>query len=120
MTESVVAYTQARDGVSAARELAARIKSELPGAPPDALVLFASPRYEQDALLEALVEQCRPKALVGSSSAGEFTARAHGQGLACALAIRSSEMRFAAGIGHGLKEDRAAAAREMVSTFDDT
>ena len=40
-----------------------------------------------------------------------------GEGTACALAIRSTELQVAAGLGQGVSRDRAKAAREVVSTF---
>jgi len=69
-------------------------------------------------LLGALSAACSPKVLVGASSAGEFTGESRGEGTACALAIRSSELAFAAGLGQGVGADRAEAARAMLSSFD--
>jgi hypothetical protein len=40
-----------------------------------------------------------------------------GEHAACAIALDSSEMSFAAGLGTGLRTDRAAAARRVVSSF---
>jgi len=117
MTESAVVYTSETDSAAAAVDLSRRIKAALPGAPPDALVLFASPRYEQAVLLRGLQQSCRPELLVGASSAGEFTTDHRGEGLACALALRSTEITFAAGVGRGLRKDRGAAARSIVSAF---
>ncbi|MES2640261.1 MAG: FIST N-terminal domain-containing protein [Myxococcota bacterium] len=117
MTESAVVYSRAPDAEGAAAELAAKIAAKLPGAPPDALVLFAAPTYDQAKLLRSLHAACRPHALVGSSSAGEFTNDTRGEGLSCALALRSTDMQFAAGIGRGLSQSRADAAAELVSSF---
>lgn len=116
-TQSVVAYTSIPEAAAAARELAARIAGAFNGQSPDALILFASPRYDQAALLQELDKACRPRVLVGASSAGEFTSHQQGEGLACALALRSSELLFAAGIGRGIGSDRRAAARAMTSSF---
>jgi hypothetical protein len=117
MTESAVVYTSENDSAAAAADLSRKIESALPGSPPDALVLFASPRYEHQVLLRSLQETCRPDLLVGASSAGEFTTERRGEGLACALALRSTEITFAAGIGRGLSKDRVGAARSIVSAF---
>ena len=117
MTESAVVYSSLPNAEGAARDLCSKLQAALPGAPPDALVLFAAPSYDQPALLRALGDACRPRSLVGASSAGEFTSDARGEGLACALALRSNEMQFTAGIGRGLGKDRAAAAKQLVSSF---
>jgi hypothetical protein len=54
---------------------------------------------------------------VGCSSSGEFSSRGNQDRSACALALRSTEMRFVAAIGRGLRADRIAAAHALVSSF---
>lgn len=116
MTETAVVYTDAADAAAAARDLADQISKQLT-APPDALVVFASPKYDHALLLRTLKELCPAKHLVGASSAGEFTRDTRGEGLSCALAIRSDSMAFSAGIGRGLDADRRLAAKQIVSSF---
>lgn len=117
MTESAVVYTSENDSAAAARQLCQKTKAAMPGAPPDAMIVFASPRYDPAVLLRGLHETCRPGVLVGASSAGEFTTELRGEGLACALALRSKDLKFAAGVGRQLRTDRAEVAREVVSSF---
>ncbi len=117
MTTTAIVYTSAADDHTAARELCQQITTALGNETPDVIVLFASPRYDHGKLLGELQRTCKPKTLVGASSAGEFTSQTHGVGLACALAIRSDEMEFAVGVGKGLAKDRRQAARDIVSSF---
>lgn len=117
MTESAVVYSNALDAVEAGKELARKIADELPGSPPDAVLLFASPNYDHAALLRTLNDLCRPPVSIGASSAGEFTSATRGTGLACALALRSKDLKFAAGIGRNLSKDPAGAARQIVGSF---
>ncbi len=116
MFKSATVYTQAADPTAAARELSAQVSQQL-DTHPDLLILFASPKYDQAALLRDVAASCRPELLVGASSAGEFTSKTRGEGLACALAIRTDEMQFAAGVGRNLSKDREAAARAIVRSF---
>ena len=116
MTASVVAYSDSLDPGVAASEISARIAEEIDG-PPDALILFASPKHDQPKLIAEIQTRCKPGVLVGASSAGEFTSDQRGEGLACALALKSTEIRFAAGIGRGISGDRAQAARDIISGF---
>ncbi len=116
-TRVAVVYTDSADTEQAARELSDRIRAELGDEPPDAVILFASPKYEHAMLLAGITSQCKPKVLVGASSAGEFTSAGQGVGLACALAIRSDEMAFAAGVGRNLSKDRVQVARDIASAF---
>ena len=117
MTESAgvqTAVPQSFDaGESLGRQIAAGFKDENP----DVVILFASPVYEFQPLLTALTAACRPKLLVGCSSAGEFTDAIPASASACAVALRSSDLRFGAGVAHSITEDRRQAAEEMVSTF---
>lgn len=117
MTESAVVYTNANDSETAAAELSRKISAALPGGPPDALIVFASPRYQHGPFLRGLQGGCNPRVLVGASSAGEFTSENRGQGLACALALRSDAIRFSAGVGRGISQDRGAVASAIVSGF---
>jgi hypothetical protein len=112
MTQAVVSQTD-QTGRAAGEALGAAVLEKLAGSSPDALIVFASPRQDHRALLEALTAACQPGVLVGCSSAGEFTSDVAGVGLTCVLALRSSEMLFTASLGRGLHEDRAAAAQRI-------
>lgn len=116
-TESAVVYTAVDDSKDAGCTLGEQISQQLGGSSPDAVILFVSPKYEAAALVEGLLEKCGARIIVGCSSAGEFTSDAQGDGKACAVAIRSSTLQFAAGIGHGISSDRRKAAEEMVRDF---
>ena len=117
MTTTVTVFTDRTDSSAAGRHLGSQLQEVLGEQSPDAVLVFASSRFEFGPLLEALDAACRPKVLVGSSSAGEFTANQRGTGTACALAIRSDEIKVTAGIGFGVGSDRAQAARDVVASF---
>jgi hypothetical protein len=117
VTESAVIYSSARDPAQVARELCGQISDAFHGEVPDVMVLFASPQYDQAALLVEIKERCRPRLLIGASSAGEFTNEMRGDGLTCALALRSNELRFSGGVGRHLSQDTGRAARELCATF---
>lgn len=116
MTESAIVYTEAPDCEGAAAELSEKVSAALSRQQPDALIVFASPRYDPSELLSKLMASLRPGVLVGASSAGEFAGQVRGDG-ACVMALRSETIKFAAGIGRGLSADRAAAARAVATSF---
>ncbi len=116
MTKTVAAYTNRSDSEEAGRHLAQQVIEEL-GTAPDATIVFASSRFEHEKLLASFSATCSPKVLVGSSSAGEFTARDRGEGTACALAIRSKDLQFSSGLGRGVSRDRSQAARDVIASF---
>ncbi|RZO65652.1 MAG: FIST domain protein [Sandaracinaceae bacterium] len=116
MLETAAAYTRQVDGAAAGRELGEALRREL-GEDLHAVVVFASSRFDHEALLAALHDAASPKILIGASSAGEFTQAEHGEGTACALAIRSDHLRFSSGLGRRVSEDPTRAAREVVDGF---
>lgn len=116
MTETAVVHTNLSDSAEAGRSIARQIADRL-GNAPDAVILFASTRHDFAPLLRNLSAGCEPKVLIGGTSAGEFTREVNDEGLCCAVAIRSSELRFGAGIGHGLRANRTDAAKALVADF---
>ena len=116
MTESVVVYSDKKSG-AAGTDLAAQIGAAFGDRTPDAIILFASPVHDFPALLSALASDREPKALIGCSSAGEFVSGASGTGLACAVAMISTEISFRASVAIGLAVNRPAAAAKLLGAF---
>jgi hypothetical protein len=104
-------------GRAAGEDLASQIRSKLGGDRPDAVIVFASSQNDYEALLRALDGACRPGALVGCSSAGEFTSEAAGTGLSSAIALVAPEMAFTATVARQLSADRRQAATTLVKGF---
>jgi hypothetical protein len=117
MTKSATVHSRSQVSAEAGREIGSQLKKAFDGESPDAVILFASARHDFNQLLRSLHESCEPKALVGSSSAGEFTTHAYDEGAVSAVAFRSSEMQFTATVGRDLREDRDKAARAIVAKF---
>ncbi len=114
--EKATAYSDLADSSAAGSALGQQLMRELSGSP-DAIIVFAAPSYDHAALLEALSAECAGAVIVGSSSAGEFTHAVHGEGSACALALKSEEVRFAVGVGRDLHRSAKEAANQIASTF---
>lgn len=117
MTRSGAAFTSEPDSAKAGQEMGREIVTALDGEAPDALIVFCSSKYDYPKLLTSLRDTCNPKVMVGCSSAGEFTNAMRGEGSASALALKSAEMQFVPALGRNLTADRAAAARQMASSF---
>ena len=116
-TQSAVSYTAVQDSREAGLLLGEDIAMQLGGKNPDVVILFVSPKYDVGALVGSVSERTGAKIIVGCSSAGEFTSDTQGEGKACAVAISSSSLQFAVGIGRDIGKDRRAAAKEMVRHF---
>jgi hypothetical protein len=112
MTSTAAAFSCERGARDAGREIARRLTADL-GAPPDALIVFASPRFELEELLRVVLEESRAAHLVGCSSAGEFASDRQGEGAVSAMGIRSDEMEFMTCAGEGITADPAGAAEKF-------
>ncbi len=117
MTRSIIVQTAIADSTEAGASLSAQIREGLGGAHAHAVIVFASPLHNYKALLQALEIGCRPGALVGCSSAGEFIGGISGTGMVVALALHTPDMAFTASAGHGISIDSASVAREVASGF---
>ena len=117
MTQTHIALTQTRDSRTAGAELGCRIRQAFDGAAAHAVVVFASAQHDYDVLLQALAQEAGTQVIAGSSSAGEFTNLGQGEGQVSALGIRSSDMKFGVGLGRGVSQDPAQAARQVVEGF---
>lgn len=111
-TRAVTAFSSAPDARSAAAEIVAGIRNQMPD-PPDVLLLFASTSVDTAVLSQAVQEGCRPRVFTGCSSAGEFAGSGQGGGSVSAVAISSPHMRFRLAAASGLREDRGATARAI-------
>ena len=113
-----VVHTDQKDSYLAGYALGLQIKEALLDVP-DVVLLFAAPHYEHHTLLRALHDVCHPGILLGCSSAGEFTSEMYGVELSCALAIRSSDMRFSVALCKGLQNHGGRTAVEALSLPSD-
>jgi hypothetical protein len=115
MTRSFVAHSIASSALQAGEEIGEAISAGFNGEAPDALVVFASSRHDYAALLGRIQDIARPAAMIGCSSAGEFTSHAFQAGAVSAVALRSDTMRFNPVLGRGLRQDRHKAAQAMAA-----
>jgi hypothetical protein len=118
MTEAHNAISELSDSAAAGRELGQAIRRAFNGAPPDAVVVFASARHDYTALLAALADEAGTDVLAGASSAGEFNHASRGEGQVSAMGLRSDSMKFAVGVGQGVSRDVRAAAGQVVQPFE--
>jgi hypothetical protein len=116
-TEVFVTHTSLTPGDAAAHTISASIREKLGEISPDVLIVFVSPEYPYDDLLCALKDSCKPRILVGCSSAGEFSGCSTRNASISVMAIRSESIRFNARCATGLRSDQSAALREILPVF---
>jgi hypothetical protein len=111
------AISTEKDSASAGRRLGEDMRRGFDGAAPDAIVVFASADHDYQQMLSALCDASGCPLVVGSSSAGEFTNESRSTGSISAMALRSTDMRFAIGLGREISVDPAGAAAQVVRHF---
>ena len=117
MTHVHKAITSEKDSAAAGRLLGEDMRRAFDGAAPDAIVVFASAEHDYPQMLAELCEASGCSVVVGSSSAGEFTNEASGEGRVSAMALRSDDMRFSVGVGREISVYPAGAAAQVVRGF---
>jgi hypothetical protein len=118
MIQTFSALSKEVDSRTAGERLAGDIRAAFDGEAADAVIVFASSSHDCESLLEALRKGLGERAvLTGASSAGEFIQGDRCEGAIAALALRSSTLQFALGVGRGVKSAPAQAARDVVSGF---
>ncbi|MGI8908565.1 MAG: FIST signal transduction protein [Candidatus Sumerlaeaceae bacterium] len=117
MTSVATAFSSANDSATAGAEIGKQLLDSLENQTPDAVIVFASSRYEYSPLIEGIMKQCNPGVLVGCSSAGEFVTDARAEGAVSAMGIKSNQMAFRAGLARNLRENTQSAALQLVGQF---
>jgi hypothetical protein len=117
MTRTHSSISKEADSARAGAVLGRDIRAAFDGAPPDAIVVFASSRHDYAALLGALQQASGCSIIAGSSSAGEFVRGTRSDGVVSTLAFKSDTMQFSIGLGRGVSEDPLSAARSAVVNF---
>lgn len=112
MTKSVVVFSGKEDSIQAGNDLGKQITTDLKS-PPDVIIIFGSSSYDFEKLLKAVKKSCNSKIIVGSSSAGEFTSEQFSTDSVCAVAIKSEDIQFNAGIAKGISGGRQQVADEL-------
>lgn len=112
-----VSHTSLHTPEAAGQALAESLRLKLHGDRPDVLVVFASPEFAFRPLLSTLEDSCRPRLMLGCSSAGEFSGCATGSASVSVMAIRADDILFRAGIGKGLRADPDGALEQVMHVF---
>ena len=113
----VVSHTTLQSASEAGQFLASDVIEKLRGAKPDVVIVFASPEFSYVELLTAIDAGCRPRILVGCSSAGEFSGCKDGNSSASIMAIKADDMRFNAIVGHALRADPLKTTDQVMPVF---
>lgn len=107
-TKTGSGFSRKENAVSAAREAVSQALKNITGGPPDLLVVFASQIYDLKALLKELRTASGTSAIVGCTTAGEFTEAGPNTNSVEVMALKSDSIVFEPVKVVGLKTNPAA------------
>lgn len=81
---------------------------------PDALLVFASPVYDHEALLEGISSRTPGVPMAGGTTAGEISSRGFSENSVVVLAVRSDSLSFITAVSENMRENEAGCALEFV------
>jgi len=93
------------DGATVGRDAAEQALEDITTDSADFVLVFSSTSYEYSAVSEGVQQVTGDAALIGASTAGEFTDKEFAEGSVVVTVISSEEMEFYTGVGTGLADD---------------
>lgn len=84
------------------------------GCPPDALLVFASPHYDHQALLAGIAHVVGAIPMAGGTTSGEMSSLGFSRNSVVVLAVQSIVMRFTTAICEHMRSDEYACAQRFV------
>ena len=97
----------------AGQEAASKAVESMEHPAPDWVLVFASIRFDQEALLKGIVSVTRKTPMIGCSTAGEIHPDAPAFRSVVVMAVRSDQLRVAAGLGTGISQNPRQAGRDL-------
>lgn len=107
-----VASSRQPDSYLAGQEAARKALEKTGQQPPDLVLVFASVRFDQEALLRGVISVTRNAPLVGCSTAGEILAEGPERRSVVLLAMRSNTLQIATGLGLDLNANSRLAGQD--------
>ena len=106
--------SQLADARKAGAEAAGKALMTLSGKP-DALLVFASPGYDHEALLAGISSIAPDVPMAGGTTAGEISGGGFSEESVVVLAVRSGSLRFVTAVSEGMRDDEHACALTFVT-----
>ncbi|MFH1289022.1 MAG: FIST N-terminal domain-containing protein [bacterium] len=110
-------FASGEDSFKVGQEAAKKAMVKINDEKVDLSLVFASSKYNYEAVVKAVREVTGKAPLIGCSSAGEFSEENVGEGSVVCAVIKSDTHKFYTGAGKGLKGDEVGAMREACKKF---
>ena len=80
---------------------------------PDALIVFAAPKFKHQQMLDGITSIIRNVPMIGGTTAGEISAYGLSVNSVVVMALKSKDIDFFVGIGKGISKGEAKAGRQL-------
>ena len=101
------------DDFTAGKEAAALAIEKLGSKDPDALIIFAAPKFSQKKMLGGIVSVTKKTPMIGGTTAGEISTSGLSVNSVVVTALKSKDIKFYTGIGKGISADEEKAGSEL-------
>lgn len=118
-TQVGTASETGESGDVAGEAAAAAALDKIDGDTVDFVLVFSAPDYDYEAVLSGVRSVTGDAALIGASTADEFTEDGVAEGSVTVAVVASDEMQFYTGLGRGLNEDIETAVAEAAAQLPD-
>ena len=107
--------THAND-YSAGEEAAKKALESIGCDNPDALIVFAAPKFNHKRLLQGITSITKQTPMIGGTTAGEISTFGLSVNSVVILALKSKDIRFCVGIGKGINKNEEKAGQELANS----
>jgi len=119
-TKLATGISKGEDSEKVAKEAVSMAKSKLGGGKVDLAMVYCSSKYEYQEVVNAVRAATNKAALIGCSTAGEFSEDKVGNESIAVGLISSDEMKFFTAIAEGVREDPELVARSLANKLPDS
>ena len=110
-----VGSSHVSNSFQAGQEAAAKALGSMGQSSPHLILIFASARFDQEALLKGIVSVTQETPMVGCSTAGEILPDSPSRRSVVVMAIKSDTLQIATGLGTGISDNPRKAGQEVAS-----
>lgn len=100
---------------SAGSEAAERALESLGDKNPDALIIFAAPKFNHKKMLQGVTSITKKTPMIGGTTAGEISTFGLSVDSAVIMALKSKDIQFYVGIGKGISKSEEKAGKQLAN-----
>lgn len=105
------------DDYNAGAEAAKMALESLGDKNPDALIVFAAPKFNHKKLLNGIISITKDAPMIGGTTAGEISTFGLSVNSVVIMALKSKDIEFYAGIGKGIGKNEEGAGKELAKNI---